>query len=343
MATEQLLLASVGDSDGWILAAGASKVTACQAPDDEATSYIRSGTSTGTVQLFYLMSPVQLREGDTINSVSIRIRHRRAGTPAGSVQSMLVTPDGSLYGAEVGTGAGFADRTDLFSLNPLGDAWTMADLEALQAGLRNTLSREVHCTTVAVVVDYSPYVPAASVLVGAGLLASDGLEVGVQSPPPERIIPAAIEVLAATGLGVWAEPGGVLALAVLGELSVLGLAASVARQAPGEYVPVGVGGLASGGLAARALPGGVAAGLLLGGAGLIGQAAGVVCGVAGQVAVVGLGSLQGDGLAVLVVPAGDRLVLIVLGPGQVEGLPGRVRLAGRVKAWAAVWRMVIRR
>ena len=156
MATEQLLLSAVGSPDNWILVAGSTKVVACQTPDDDATSYIRSGTTANTEQRFTLADPADIGAGDTINFVTVRIRHQRASTPAGNIQSSLTVGASTTYGTAVATGVSFADQSIQYDDVPGGTGWTLSNLNDLIAGVRNTLARDVHCTTIEVIVDYTP-------------------------------------------------------------------------------------------------------------------------------------------------------------------------------------------
>jgi hypothetical protein len=156
MATETLVLSSVGTPDGWILAAGSSKVAACQTPDDDLSSYIRSTTTTGNNQRFVLSDSVNIRARDTINHVTVRIRHRRAGAPAGNIRSFLAIGSDIINGALVTTGASWLDQTVQYNDAPGSTGWTLEQVNALEVGIVNGQNRDVYCTTIEVVVNYTP-------------------------------------------------------------------------------------------------------------------------------------------------------------------------------------------
>jgi hypothetical protein len=155
MATEQLLLAAVGSPDTWTLTAGSTKVAACQTPDDDGTSYITSPTANNSEQRFSLDDPTLIGSGDTINSVQVRIRHQRGGTPPGTIQAFLVLSTNVSFGTSTTTGAGWVDLTENIS-KPGGGSWTLTDLNNLVVGVRNTTNgRAVFCTTIEVIADYT--------------------------------------------------------------------------------------------------------------------------------------------------------------------------------------------
>jgi len=52
VATTTVYPSGVTTPDDWSLAAGSSKVSAVAGPDDDATSYLSSGTTSGTYQYF---------------------------------------------------------------------------------------------------------------------------------------------------------------------------------------------------------------------------------------------------------------------------------------------------
>ena len=158
MATETLLLDGVvSGADNWTLVAGASKVAACQSPDDDSSSYIQSGTSAGTTQRFTLADPSEIGSSDTINVVTLRIRHQRGITPAGTIRGVIYLGGAQSSGTTATTSASWVDQSDSFSSRPSGGAWTLADLSSLEVAVQNGQTRNVYCTTVEIVVDYTPY------------------------------------------------------------------------------------------------------------------------------------------------------------------------------------------
>ena len=62
----------------WILSTGVSKESAVNSPDDDATSYIDSSNTSGTIQTF-TVTPA-LNQGDTITQIDITARAKRGGT-----------------------------------------------------------------------------------------------------------------------------------------------------------------------------------------------------------------------------------------------------------------------
>jgi len=82
VATTTVYPSGVTTPDDWSLAAGSSKVSAVAGPDDDATSYLSSGTTSGTYQYFTV--DTGLSAGDVITQVAMRVRARRgrASQPA---------------------------------------------------------------------------------------------------------------------------------------------------------------------------------------------------------------------------------------------------------------------
>lgn len=157
MATEQLLLASTTTPDNWSLVVGGSKVAACQTTDDDDSSYIESGTSAPIIQMFALADAVDISAEDTINSVTIRVRHMRGGTPAGILRSVLATSGGTLASGSVQTGNTWGDWIKEWTYKPGGGPWTLSALQELTAGIEKTSgNKTIYCTTVEVIVDYTP-------------------------------------------------------------------------------------------------------------------------------------------------------------------------------------------
>ena len=131
--------------DSWTLSAGASKVAAVAANDGD-TSFLLSGSTANTQQQFTLADPSHFQPGDIINSVTLRATCRRNSTPAGNVLLTAVLAGNTSAGAAQGTGSGYAEFSQTFATRPGGGAWTLADVQNLEARIQNTQTRDVACT-----------------------------------------------------------------------------------------------------------------------------------------------------------------------------------------------------
>ena len=215
MATETLLLDGVvSGSDNWTLVAGASKVAACQSPDDDSSSYIQSGTSAGTAQRFTLADPAEIGSSDTINAVTLRIRHQRGSTPAGTIRGVIYLGGAQSAGTTATTSASWVDQSDSFSSRPGGGAWTLADLSSLEVAVQNGLARNVYCSTVEIVVDFTPYI-ANHALAASGIIAG--------APVVGTPILSQVQLLSASGLLGGAAILGTPLLSCEHSLAALGL------------------------------------------------------------------------------------------------------------------------
>ena len=141
--------------DDWTLAAGASKTAAVSSPDDDASSYIQSGTTSGTYQ-YFTFSP-GLSVGDTITEVEVVARCRRGGASNCTLRiGYAFTPNGGgSQTNEVGAGvldagASFADFS--FVDSGLSVVWG----SSLVGWIRNTQARQLHCTTFYIGLTYTP-------------------------------------------------------------------------------------------------------------------------------------------------------------------------------------------
>jgi len=153
--SEALTLSAVGSPDEWTLGSGSTKVIACQTPDDDNTTYINTGTTAGLIQMFALTDPAEIGADDPIDSVKVRFRYIRAGTPGSYVRCRLVTGDGTLNGTAVQAGASYANRTEKFDEKPGGGAWTLSALNGLTAGVEFTSgNKDMRVTTIEVIAYY---------------------------------------------------------------------------------------------------------------------------------------------------------------------------------------------
>ena len=144
MATITVAASGTTTPDDWTLSAGGSKVLAVAQPDDDATSYLASGTTSSTYQWF-TCSP-GLGAGDTITEIVLRIRARRGGANDCNVAiGYSFTPDGG------GTQA--AESGNLLTVTAWGDfSFTSSGLSVVwgsgfRLSIRNTQARNAHLTT----------------------------------------------------------------------------------------------------------------------------------------------------------------------------------------------------
>lgn len=154
MATVICAMAATGTPDNWNLGAGASKVIAVAAPDDDDTTYINSTTSTGTEQRF-TVSPGSIVVGDTITQIDIAARNVRdhASNP-NFVLGYVFTPNGG--GSQTGESTDIAStvtwKTDTYTHSGLSVVWG----SSLVVWIRNTLARNMRCSTLQITLTYTP-------------------------------------------------------------------------------------------------------------------------------------------------------------------------------------------
>lgn len=141
--------------DNWVLAAGASKAAAVSSPDDDASSYIRSGSTSQTYQ-YFTCSP-GLGVGDTITQIVVKARTMRGGSFDCTFQMgyQFVPQGGGSQTGESAAGAltatsGWADYS--YTHGGLSAAWG----SGLVIWIRNTQARQVYLTTFGVEITYTP-------------------------------------------------------------------------------------------------------------------------------------------------------------------------------------------
>ncbi|MBX7250682.1 MAG: hypothetical protein K1X50_01780 [Candidatus Promineofilum sp.] len=153
MATTSAEVNGTTTPNDWTLAAGVSKQAAVSSPDDDATSYIDSSNTSGTVQTFTVTPP--LNQGDTITQIDINVRAKRGGTlDANYVVGYSFTPQAG--GTQSGQSATFTAATNWNS-----STFTHADLSVpwgnnLTVNVRNTQGRRVLVTTLNLTITYTP-------------------------------------------------------------------------------------------------------------------------------------------------------------------------------------------
>lgn len=138
--------------DNWTLTAGASKVAAVATPDDDATSYLSSGTTTDTVQTF-TYSP-SLSTGDTITQIAITARTNRAGSNVNFVLGYSFNKNGGgTQSGESGTLVAVAGwNNDTYTHSGLSAVWG----SSLTVYIKNTQNRDMRLTTLTVTITYTP-------------------------------------------------------------------------------------------------------------------------------------------------------------------------------------------
>lgn len=144
--------------DNWSLGAGASKWAAVNQPDDDASSYIASGTTLDTYQWFTFAPG--LSAGDTITQIVANVRARRGGaSDARFLVGYRFTPSGGGTQSEESglPSSGYFEATASFgnfsrTFSVPGVVWG----SNLALWVRNTQSRNVHVTTLYVEITYTP-------------------------------------------------------------------------------------------------------------------------------------------------------------------------------------------
>ncbi len=141
--------------DDWTLGAGASKTAAVAQPDDDATSYIQSGTTSGTYQYFTFAPGLSV--GDTITEVVVYARCRRGAANNCTFRiGYAFTPNGGgsqtgeVAGGVLDAGVNFADFS--YTHSGLSVVWG----SSFVAWIRNTQARQLHCTTFYIGLTYTP-------------------------------------------------------------------------------------------------------------------------------------------------------------------------------------------
>lgn len=154
MATETLAMSATSTPNNWTLGAGADKVAAVAANDDD-TSYINSGGTNGTQQQFAVADPSVLADADTISSVAVRATCKRGGSNNANYIVTVVVGANTTDGATQTSTSAYAQTTDTFATDPAGGPWSKSDVTALEVRIRNAQARDVRCTQLDVVVTFT--------------------------------------------------------------------------------------------------------------------------------------------------------------------------------------------
>ena len=175
MATELLYPSAIGDSDTWILDAGADKVTAVQTNDGD-TSCIRRGGLIVLTQTFEVDAS-SLKSWDTINSITVHTWTKN-NTSTGPRITLELSLPGAHYTGTPSTNVtqtSYLEYTALFSTNPdTSSAWVLDDIDGtlkFQVGIRNASTGYIfRCTQLWIAVDYTEGTGGAPPLVDGGLV-----------------------------------------------------------------------------------------------------------------------------------------------------------------------------
>lgn len=154
MATEVCAMAATTAPDNWTLGAGASKVVAVASPDDDDTTYINSGTTSGTEQRF-TVSPTSITVGDTITQIDIAARNLRDhGSNPTFKLGYSFTPNGG--GTQTGESTDITAtttwKTDTYTHSGLSVVWG----SGLVVWARITLARNMRLSTLQITLTYTP-------------------------------------------------------------------------------------------------------------------------------------------------------------------------------------------
>jgi hypothetical protein len=153
MPTATIQVAAVTAPDQWTLGAGANKVVAVNGPDDDNASYIWA-TTAGLSEQYALSSHI-IPLGSTINLVSTSRRIIRVGGGAAAVRLDLKLGGNTTTGTTVPATPTWATFTETM-LRPGGGLWSPSDFASLEMLLVKVYSSQANCTSLWLIVDYTP-------------------------------------------------------------------------------------------------------------------------------------------------------------------------------------------
>lgn len=155
MATETIQAAGTTTPNDWTLIAGASKQAAVNQPDDDATTYISSGTTTNTIQWFTL-TPTTLANGDTVSQVDVYVRARRPGAGSNAAFVVGYAFDISGGGATTGESTTYTSTATWTDFGPFSDTGLSIVFGGnLTLYVKNTQAREAWVTTLYAIITYT--------------------------------------------------------------------------------------------------------------------------------------------------------------------------------------------
>jgi hypothetical protein len=154
MATETVQASGTTTPNNWTLGAGASKQAAVNAPDDDDTSYVNSGTTINTVQTF-TCSPSSIQVGDTITQIDINIRYIRDHiSNVTFVVGYSFTPNGG--GTQTNESTAFTATTSYQSSTYSDTGLSVVWGSGLTIYAKNTQARNLRISTLEIVLTYTP-------------------------------------------------------------------------------------------------------------------------------------------------------------------------------------------
>lgn len=132
-------------------------MVAVNSPDDDDTSYIDNNSATGRQS--YTLAASAIPPGSTVNSVTVRLRARKVlGGGACYLRSLLLLGGTIVEGASHTMATSYANHDDTIA-RPGGGAWSIADLAALEIGVRSFHTVQEMATTLYAAIDYTPPAP----------------------------------------------------------------------------------------------------------------------------------------------------------------------------------------
>lgn len=153
MATETLTVTGAVISDAFALIAGATKVIAVAAPDDEDTTCVEGIAE--QAQSFAFSNPASITAGDSIQNVRFKTRAKNTAGDPMSVQPMVgATPVNTP--ANVSPGAAYADVNSDFTVKDTGIPWSYADILELGCEFTIPVAGGTHrITTLVAIITYT--------------------------------------------------------------------------------------------------------------------------------------------------------------------------------------------
>jgi hypothetical protein len=156
MPTETLSISATSSPDNWTNTGGADKVASVALPDDGDTSYISSGTTSGTEQQFAVANTTDaIAPNASMTSVTITCRAKKTSVFTVGIIASCILSGNTSTGSTHTLSTGYQDFTDTFTTKPGGGAWTKADVDAIEVKVKNSAARDVLCTSVSLAVNYT--------------------------------------------------------------------------------------------------------------------------------------------------------------------------------------------
>jgi len=161
MPTEILRPNGAGDATEWTPSADDNWECVDEAVADDNLSYVSSAPPGEPHQdLYNLPDPSSLTASDTIKSIEVTFSGRRFGVGGSVTTACCIKENGVLtVGTQQDGGVGnYVERTQTWTTRPSDSgAWTFADIQALQIGIKDNDrdQDQMNVTQVFVTVDYT--------------------------------------------------------------------------------------------------------------------------------------------------------------------------------------------